>query len=207
MPPKPRFTREEIIAAALDIVSREGAEALTARDLGEALGSSARPIFTVFKNMEEVSAEVRNAAMCRFEDHVRQSQPEMPLFKQIGMGMVQFGMQEPKLYQLLFMQEHQKAARFADIFGELGGTAPMCIEALCRDHGVDWAEAEELFENMWIYTFGVGTLCAMRACSFSNERLSEMLTAQFQAQMLRLKAGAQDKAGRATDGMTDQSAE
>lgn len=40
MPPKPRFTREEIVAAALDIVSRQGIEALTARELGEALGSS-----------------------------------------------------------------------------------------------------------------------------------------------------------------------
>ena len=40
MPPKPRFTREEIVAAALDIVSRKGIEALTARELGEALGSS-----------------------------------------------------------------------------------------------------------------------------------------------------------------------
>ena len=40
MPPKPRFTREEIVAAALDIVSRKGIEALTARELGETLGSS-----------------------------------------------------------------------------------------------------------------------------------------------------------------------
>ena len=42
MPPKPRFTREEI-------------------------GSSARPIFTVFRSMEELQQEVRSAAMRRFE--------------------------------------------------------------------------------------------------------------------------------------------
>ena len=53
MPPKPRFTREEIVDTALDIVSRKGIEALTARELGEALSSSARPIFTVFRSMEE----------------------------------------------------------------------------------------------------------------------------------------------------------
>ena len=48
MPPKPKFTREEIVQTALDIVSRKGVEALTAKELGDALGSSARPIFTVF---------------------------------------------------------------------------------------------------------------------------------------------------------------
>ena len=31
MPPKPKFSREEIVDAALDIVSREGVSALTAR--------------------------------------------------------------------------------------------------------------------------------------------------------------------------------
>ena len=68
MPPKPKFTREEIIEAALQLVSERGMAALTARDLGERLGSSARPIFTLFKNMEEVQQEVRKAAINRFND-------------------------------------------------------------------------------------------------------------------------------------------
>ena len=103
MPPKPKFTREEIIQAALTIVSQKGADALTAREVGEQLGNSARPIFTVFKNMEELQAEVRQAAMERFEARVAQTEPGIPLFKQVGIQMVTFGVQEPKLYQLLFM--------------------------------------------------------------------------------------------------------
>ena len=99
MPPKPRFTREEIVAAALDIVSRKGIEALTARELGEALGSSARPIFTVFRSMAELQQEVRSAAMRRFESCAGRTMPGVPLFKQVGMQMVLFGAQESKLYQ------------------------------------------------------------------------------------------------------------
>ena len=34
MPPKPKFTREEIVAAALELVSEKGMSALTSRDLG-----------------------------------------------------------------------------------------------------------------------------------------------------------------------------
>ena len=82
MPPKPRFTREELVDAALDIVSRKGIEALTARELGEALGSSARPIFTVFRSMEELQQEVRSAAMRRFESYAGRTMPGVPLFKQ-----------------------------------------------------------------------------------------------------------------------------
>lgn len=131
MPPKPKFTREEIIQAALAVVSQKGVDALTAREVGEQLGSSARPIFTVFKNMEELQAEVRQAAMERFESRVAQREPGIPLFKQVGIQMVTFGLQEPKLYQLLFMQEHGVAASFDDVFGQLGETAERCIDAIC----------------------------------------------------------------------------
>ena len=44
MPPKPKFTKDEIVQAALEVVSQKGVEALTAKELGDALGSSARPI-------------------------------------------------------------------------------------------------------------------------------------------------------------------
>ena len=73
MPPKPKFTREEIVAAALELVSEKGMSALTSRDLGARLGSSARPIFTVFNSMEEVQEAVRDAAMKRFESYAEKA--------------------------------------------------------------------------------------------------------------------------------------
>ncbi|GEM_PF-1095109 len=123
MPPKPKFTREEMVEAALELVARRGAEALTARELGAALGSSARPIFTVFRSMDELQQAVREAAMRRFEQFVRQPVANMPVFKQVGLQMVRFAMQEPKLYQLLFMQENADTAGFEDMFRALGGAA------------------------------------------------------------------------------------
>ena len=57
MPPKAKFTKEEIIAAALKITREQGIGAVTARELGARLGSSARPVFTVFSSMEELTRE------------------------------------------------------------------------------------------------------------------------------------------------------
>ncbi len=189
MPPKPKFTREEIVQTALDVVSRKGVEALTAKELGDALGSSARPIFTVFTSMKEVQDAVRAAAMRRFESFAEQKLPGMPLFKQVGMRMVLFGAREPKLYQLLFMQENRNAVSFDDVFGELGPTAETCIALIRETYSLSETEARLLFENVWIYTFGVGALCATRVCHFSEERLGEMLSTEFQAMMLLVKTG------------------
>ena len=197
MPPKPKFTKEEIVQTALDIVSQRGVEALTAKDLGDALGSSARPIFTVFGSMKEVQDEVRAAAMRRFEGFAQQKLPGMPLFKQVGMQMVLFGAREPKLYQLLFMQENRNAVSFDDVFGELGPTAQVCIGLICEEYGMSEHEAKLLFENVWIYTFGVGALCATRVCNFSEEKLGEMLSVEFQAMMqfVRSKGEGKDETG------------
>lgn len=187
MPPKPKFTKEEIVATALELVSQKGVDALTARELGSALGSSARPIFTVFKNMEELQGEVRNAAMARFETYARETMPGRPVFKQVGMQMVLFGMKEPKLYQLLFMQEHKNAHQFSDVFGALGDTAELCIKAICQDYSLSEENAKTLFENVWIYTFGIGALCATGSCRFTEAQLSQLLTTQFRGMMLLLK--------------------
>ena len=53
MPPKAKFTKQQIVDAALEIFRDEGMEKLTSRNLGKKLGSSACPIFTVFSGMEE----------------------------------------------------------------------------------------------------------------------------------------------------------
>ena len=193
MPPKPKFTREEIVQTALEVVSQKGVEALTAKKLGDALGTSARPIFTVFSSMKQVQDAVREAAMRRFESFAGQKLPDMPLFKQVGMQMVLFGAREPKLYQLLFMQENRNAVSFDDVFGELGPTAQTCIRLIQEEYAMPEADAQLLFENVWIYTFGVGALCATRMYQFSEEKLGQMLSTEFQAMMLLVKSGAGER--------------
>lgn len=189
MPPKPKFTKEEIIKAALDIVSEKGIEGLTARELGSVLGSSARPVFTIFKNMEEVNKEVRKAAMIKFENCAGDGFSDMPVFKQIGMKMVLFGIREPKLYQLLFMQENKKLNSFDELFLELGIMADVCIEAIKKDYDLSIEEAKILFQNVWIYTYGIGVLCATKVCSFSEQQIGKMLTTEFTSIMMFIKAG------------------
>lgn len=189
MPPKPKFKKEEIVAAAMQIVSKKGMDALTAQELRNVLHCSASPIFTVFNTMKEIQDEVRLSAMRRFEEFAGADLPDMPIFKQVGMKMVLFGVQEPKLYQLLFMQENNNAATFDDVFGKLGDTAEFCMDAIEKDYGLTPAQAKILFENVWIYTFGIGALCATQVCKFSEDELGQMLTTEFQAMMMLIKSG------------------
>lgn len=189
MPPKPKFTKEQIIAAALELVSEKGPEALTARELGARLGSSARPIFTVFHSMAEVQTAVRDAAMKRFESYAHRALDYTPAFKQLGMQMILFAMAEPKLYQLLFMSEIDYACSFEDIFEQLGPLAVLSVEVISRDYGLAEADAKALFQHVWIYTFGIGAMVAAKVCDFTEEQIIEMLGQDFMAMLFYAKSG------------------
>ena len=120
MPPKPKFTREEVAAIALAIVKEEGVSALTAREVGKRLGTTVSPIFTIFTNMEELKWAARELALKEFEEYISDFQEYTPAFKRIGMKMVSYAIHEPELYKLLFMQEHLQGQCFSDTMGELG---------------------------------------------------------------------------------------
>ncbi|MGM9594559.1 MAG: TetR/AcrR family transcriptional regulator [Candidatus Onthomonas sp.] len=189
MPPKPKFTKEEIVAAALKLVSEQGMEALTARNLGARLGSSARPIFTVFRSMEEVQQALRTAALGWFEAFMAGGPEDVPVFKRFGIQMVRFAVEEPKLYQLLFMTENEVARSFDDVFASLGDTARLSLELIQAEYRLDVAQARILFRQIWIYTFGVGALCAAKVCHFSEAELSRMLSQAFAGALLLVKSG------------------
>ena len=72
---------------------------------------------------------------------------------------------------------------------EAYGTAAEGDRIYADVYGLTGTQARMLFENVWIYTFGVGALCATRVCSFSQQQLGQMLTTQFQGMMMLIKSG------------------
>lgn len=189
MPPKSKYTKEQIIAAALDLVSEKGINALTAKEVGNALNTSTTPIFTVFDSMQELQDAVKLAAMERFESYAHKTGADMPVFKQIGMQMIIFAKNEPKLYQLVFMSQNSDVKSFGDIYSHLGSVADECLDTIRRDYALSVEDARALFEHSWIHTYGIATLCATGMCNFTQEQISQMLTQDFTAMMLILRSG------------------
>ena len=189
MPPKPKFTREEITAAALRLISRNGMDALTAQALGQELGSSARPIFTVFKNMEEVRQEARTAALERFAHFAEKAVHYTPAFKQFGMQAILFALEEPHLYQLVFMQGDGQPHSFEEVFAVFVDSAKVCMDILQKEYDLSEEEAMALFRHVWIYTYGIASLCATGKCCLSDEEINDLLGQDFMAMLARIKSG------------------
>lgn len=189
MPPKPKYTKDEIAVVALDIVKEQGISALTAREVAKRLGTTVSPIFTTFKNMDEVKWAARELAMKEYEEYIGDFRSYTPAFKRIGMMMVSYAIYQPEIFKLLFMQQNKKGLSFEDAMNIDGHLAKTCIDVVQEENDLSKEEAKLLFEQMWIYTFGIASLCAMKVCNFTEEEIANRLGIVFLSLITRIKSG------------------
>lgn len=181
MPPKCRFTREEIIQAALDLTAEKGVGALTARGLAQRLGSSAKPIFGLFANMEEVQQEVVKAANLRYQEYLRQdmSAGRYPPYKASGMAYIHFAREQKELFKLLFMRDrtHEEKAAGDELEALLG--------LIQKNMGLSRDDAYRFHLEMWIYVHGIATMIATAYLEWDMDFISAALTDAYQGLRLR----------------------
>ena len=178
MPPKPKFSREQIIEKAFDIVRNDGPSALTARHLGEKLGSSARPIFTVFDSMDDVIKEVVTCAKNLYSEYVFAGLASVPAFKGVGTQYIQFAIKEPQLFRLLFMTVNEQA-NLGNILSLIDDNSVAILSSVKDGYGLDDEQAKRIYMHLWVYTHGIATMCAMKTCHFTGAEISEMISEVF----------------------------
>lgn len=187
MPPRAKFTREEIIEAAFQMAREEGIDKITARELGNRLGSSARPIFTVFESMEEVKAEVIAHAKKAYGQYVTDGLKQELAFKGVGMAYITFAIEEPKLFQLLFMSAVAQQTGVESILPQIDASYEDILQSVQKY--VDSREAADMiYQHLWTYTHGIATMCATGLCGYTMEQIGERLTQVFTGLMMLEKS-------------------
>ena len=189
MPPKAKFTKEEIIDAAIDVIECDGIESLTARSLGAKLGCSARPIFTVFDGMDEVTEAVMRRANAIYGGFVNDGLKRSPAFKGAGEAYITFAAQRPRLFRLLFMRESEQKTDGANVLLQIEEHYGEILQSITDGYGVSVDTAKELYLHLWIYSHGIAVLVATGVCAFSGEEISKLLTEVFTALLAKVKSG------------------
>lgn len=173
MPPKCKFTKQEVVQTALDMTRESGIAAVTARALGERLGASSRPIFSLFQNMQEVQQEVIDAANALYQDYLQRDMAagEYPPYKASGMAYIRFAKDERELFKLLFMRD-RSAEQIKD---DPNGFKPL-IEIIMKNTGLSEQEAYLFHLEMWVYVHGIATMIATSYLQWHWDTISQMLT-------------------------------
>lgn len=191
MPPKPKFTKEQIVAAAVNVIRDSSVEAITAQEIGRRLGTSTRPMFTYFDTVEELRQAATDAAWQLYDERAQQGLSLTPAFKGFAMAYIRFASEEPSLFRLLFMRKTEPISLPAFLGRE--GHRDTVLDAVSETFHVDRDQAQWLYENLWIYAHGIAALCASEAVSFTDEEVASKLGTMCRGLLMAQRAGADER--------------
>ena len=172
MAPKNKFTKEEMVEAALRVVRAKGADGLTAKNIADALGTSTQPIFTAFGSMDGIRREVYAAAVSVYDRYTNEGLKENIPFLGVGKQYIRFAREEPELYRLLFLTRTQEYSAMQSMrhLQELVRPTLMDIYRITAE------EADLYFRDLWFVVHSLSTLIVTDDCTYSDREISQILT-------------------------------
>ena len=173
MPPKPKFTKEELISAALALTKEGGLEMVVARNLGKKLNTAPSTIFTHFDSVDEIRQAVIDAAREIYNGYVEEGLKMVPPMKGFAVQYIRFAMEESNLYSILFMKRRDGFKYVDFIINE--GHYEKIITAAEDNFSINREQAEFVYHNLWAYAHGIAVMSATGVCKFSLEEISQML--------------------------------
>ncbi len=144
MPRKARFTREDFINTTLEIIDNESVGSVTAREIGDRMGSSSRPLFTFFDSVNDLKLaaleEIRKDLVVRLRKASAESVTDkilLPEFKAI----LDYSESAPRRWDFLVSN--------TEVFGSvISETALRTIQRVKDALNLDDISAKFYFENM-----------------------------------------------------------
>ena len=176
MPPKFKYTKEQIIQTALELAREGGIAAVTAKSVGAKLNSSVKLVFGQFANMEEVKNEVLKEAYQFWRNYIQTAmgKNEYPTCassgKAYGMAYIHFAKEEKELFKLLFMRD-----RSGEVTDDGADMKPV-LEAIMRASGLSAEDAYMVHTEMWIFVHGIATMVATSYLAWDDQLISQFLT-------------------------------
>ncbi len=182
MPPKSKITKKAIIGAALEIVRREGADALNARSLAAELGCSTQPIFSNYASMAELTSDVLAGANELYEKRISEAlgSSDIPPYKAVGLAYIRFAEEERELFRMLFMRD-----RTGEVIGEDRESIRPILELLEKNLSISEDDAYLFHLELWLSVHGIATMLATSYLKWDESFISRALSDAYEGLKLR----------------------
>lgn len=165
------FNSEAVLLASLEVVRKQGWDALTARSVAGCLGASVAPVYSAFGSMETLLRETLVRIRDLLRDYTSKSYSEFP-FLNIGSGIVSFARDEPHFFQALFQKRHA----FQDVVEDVNISILTWMKTDVQLGLLGDAARERLYDSIGFYTMGLAAaVAAGRVTDVSEENIVSRL--------------------------------
>lgn len=177
MPPKPKYSKEEILHSALNLVRKHVYKALTIRQLAAQLKISTQPIMSCFESSEQLRQEVWQSADLYHTHYLMKidetSKDSIPL--QIGMNYIRFASQENHLFHWLFLNEPGSESSFqqSQTINQLIEDPALdpILNSMSTESGISSEMMKRMFRILMVYIHGYACLIADQIMEVDEEQI------------------------------------
>ncbi len=153
MPPKIKYTRDEVIKAAVRVVERDGLNSLTARSVAVGLGSSTAPVYNHFATMDELALGVIKETQRALLEYTSRPYTDR-VFLNMGTGVAMFAHEHRRLYRALMLE----GDNYSDVVREFYDILKSEMTNDSRFTSLSDSERAVLLRKMWTFTHGLASL-------------------------------------------------
>jgi len=153
MPPKVKYTKDQVIKAAVRVVEEKGLNSLTARRVAGRLGSSTAPVYHHFATMDELALGVIRETQRALLEYTARPYTDR-VFLNMGTGVAMFACEHSQLYRSLMLE----GGNYSDVVHEFLGILESEMKKDTRFASLSDSERRGLLRKMWTFTHGLASL-------------------------------------------------
>lgn len=176
MPPRTKVNKEDIIKACFELVRKNGIDYLNARNIAQNLNCSVQPIFSNFKNMDDLKQDVFNYIYKYYVDYIKNVQDDETAYKMLGKNFIHFAIEEPNLFKTIFANPIKEDATKLMSNDEIFTTV---LKTISKKNNYSEDEIKSFHLRMWIFTQGIAALSASQTCNFTEEEIDLLLSDEY----------------------------
>lgn len=177
--PKQTVDKNEILKIALEMTRENGFECVNARSVAKRMGYSVQPIYSYFKNMDDLRQALYGAAMQFYNEFIYSRVDKNNVLESMAKANVAFAKYETNLFKLLFFQKLNGLNSFNDIYewmGDKQATKQLAEKLLLSEQKI-----KDVYIMLIVFTHGVATMIATGGANISDEESAEILEKAYNA--------------------------
>ncbi len=173
MPKVSVLTKEVILDAAFSIVRENGLNALSARNVARQIGSSVRPIYNAYVNMEGLKQELAKKIEEELNHHIFSYKKTGHPFLDLGLGYIHAAYVDPILFQVFY---------YGNMLGKSldslvpDGYALRVLQQELSHFSISEQKIKEMVINGWIFVFGLALFVASGTLIYDEEKIIQHFT-------------------------------
>ena len=167
-----KIKKEDLVKGAVKIIRDKGDYELSARNLAKVVGCSTWPIFSTFKNMDDLKKTVYLDVYELHNKFIQNGGEHQVPFIGAGLSYIDFATKEKNLFKFLFMSNYSNKNILDMAKSDQGKEY---IELISKSTGLSETSSKQLYINTWLIIHGIASMMATTNSKLTKDEIETII--------------------------------